>query len=1121
MRAKLRALSLLVTGVFLTIAALSANSSVSPPAYGSTPTPAISSLTPNTGLNSMSHEVVIAGSNLDGATSVRFGEINATDLSYDSGAGTLTVTVPQPTFDATPIGAVSVIVSSGEETDSNSATFTWTNPRFMLDNGLLRFGGGGENNSLYSLVDSVTTTGMPEQPFYKDGSLWRKLTYSTLALNYAIGTKAASGNTLWSGSKAVGDPTLSDRRVRFRDDDGVVLSPTSNSVVSSSGTLYVDGTVTVNSNELRIEHEYFLGSGNSYVSVTSRVTNLTSTAAENVHLWVGTRDDWVGYRPASPDPDSPRKIKGTLDLTAGEFSALENKEDPADALQILSGTGSVMFFATPVAPVTANMTVSGRSLSLLTETDPTTVTVDQTGDQAYALVAGLGNLEENQSREITWFYAAADPDDLGDVVSAVAEAAGGAGTLSSPTTDGGSLTYEVDYGGVTTDNETHFALVVDRGSVAPTAAQIEAGVDFGSVVARFTGSSSARDDGATFSIIGLSEASDYTYYVVTKYDDEDSSVSDQYSEITSGNFVSLPGTPTVSSVTAGDGEVSVAISPSSNETNFRYSTDSWATSTTRAPVATTSPWVITGLTNGTDYSFQFRSIYSGQEGAATSTFTVTPRPPAVYLSDLTASAGALAPAFDANTLSYSLSVPNATSTVNLTPTSAGNTIAVAGNATTSGQESSSIPLSVGSNNVQVTVVSSATGAVSTVYTITVTRAAPATAILGDGGGGPTLTPQPVVTPPAVAPRVIPRLPATPPSQQGPVLRGNVAPAPPSAPTATIGGRSTPIQTQMTSPTGFSLTAGVLNLGLQVQGDQGVVRQNGTGGTEVEVKTGSTTALTGSGLLPRSTVQVFLPLQGTNSKEVARIPVDETGAFSGDAVFATRANERPMQIGRQVMQIVSLDENGQQSVVEMTINIAQGSPAPEFDRAVGQVPTLTPGQSVATNAGEPEIVRVTADSAVKSATVDGDGWTMSVNIEGARGEVSESGEGGALLQFVRDEGIIVTGGGFMPGTRADVWLFSDPTLLGTVDIDGNGEFSGTVMVDGNVVPVGDHTLQLQGVGDDGYVRAANLGVTVSDAVVEVTTEEAAGGFLWWLWLLVILVALVAWFAISRYRGSRGA
>jgi hypothetical protein len=68
---------------------------------------------------------------------------------------------------------------------------------------------------------------------------------------------------------------------------------------------------------------------------------------------------------------------------------------------------------------------------------------------------------------------------------------------------------------------------------------------------------------------------------------------------------------------------------------------------------------------------------------------------------------------------------------------------------------------------------------------------------------------------------------------------------------------------------------------------------------------------------------------------------------------------------------------------------------------------------------------------------------------------------------------------MPGTRADVWLFSDPTLLGTVDIAADGTFSASFAVNSNFVPTGDHTLQIQGVGDDGFVRAANLGVVVND------------------------------------------
>ena len=70
---------------------------------------------------------------------------------------------------------------------------------------------------------------------------------------------------------------------------------------------------------------------------------------------------------------------------------------------------------------------------------------------------------------------------------------------------------------------------------------------------------------------------------------------------------------------------------------------------------------------------------------------------------------------------------------------------------------------------------------------------------------------------------------------------------------------------------------------------------------------------------------------------------------------------------------------------------------------------------------------------------------------------------------------------MPGTRADVWLFSDPTLVGTVDIAEDGTFTASFAVDSNVVPTGDHTLQIQGVGDDGFVRAANLGVVVEDPV----------------------------------------
>jgi hypothetical protein len=261
----------------------------------------------------------------------------------------------------------------------------------------------------------------------------------------------------------------------------------------------------------------------------------------------------------------------------------------------------------------------------------------------------------------------------------------------------------------------------------------------------------------------------------------------------------------------------------------------------------------------------------------------------------------------------------------------------------------------------------------------------------------------------------------------------------------------------------------------------------------------------------------MPLGGSNSREIARIPVDATGSFSGDALFGATPSEVPLPIGRHVLQMVTVDENRQQTVVEMTVNIAQPPPAPELNRSTNERPALLPGQSIATNGGQPEAVTVTPIPDQKQATIQGDGWSMAVGVEGENGGVS-SGEGGAVVTFVRDQGAVVSGEGFMPGTRADVWLFSDPTLLGTVDIDESGEFNGTVNIDGNVVTVGEHTLQLQGVGEDGYVRSANLGVTVADEA-PVLTAESSFSFFWLWWLLIALVVVLLVFALQRYRRSR--
>jgi hypothetical protein len=94
-------------------------------------------------------------------------------------------------------------------------------------------------------------------------------------------------------------------------------------------------------------------------------------------------------------------------------------------------------------------------------------------------------------------------------------------------------------------------------------------------------------------------------------------------------------------------------------------------------------------------------------------------------------------------------------------------------------------------------------------------------------------------------------------------------------------------------------------------------------------------------------------------------------------------------------------------------------------------------------------------------------------------------------------------------------------LGTVTVDENGEFTGEVNIDANMVPVGEHTLQLQGVGEDGYVKAANMGVLVDDPIEAMPTAvESAGWLLWWVAGAFLLLLLVVMFVIvARRRRSQ--
>jgi hypothetical protein len=115
------------------------------------------------------------------------------------------------------------------------------------------------------------------------------------------------------------------------------------------------------------------------------------------------------------------------------------------------------------------------------------------------------------------------------------------------------------------------------------------------------------------------------------------------------------------------------------------------------------------------------------QGGATETYTlvVTRAAPSANanLLSLLSSDGELTPAFASGTLAYSESVPNATTSIVLTPTvaDATATVTVNGIAVASGTPSASIPLIVGPNTIDI-VVTAQDGVTTQTYTEVVTRA---------------------------------------------------------------------------------------------------------------------------------------------------------------------------------------------------------------------------------------------------------------------------------------------------------------------------------------------------------------------------------------------------------------
>jgi uncharacterized repeat protein (TIGR01451 family) len=98
----------------------------------------------------------------------------------------------------------------------------------------------------------------------------------------------------------------------------------------------------------------------------------------------------------------------------------------------------------------------------------------------------------------------------------------------------------------------------------------------------------------------------------------------------------VPAAPTITGITAGDRELTVAFEDPADDggseiTNYEYSTDNGGSWTARAPASPESPLVIQNLLAGTNYSVRLRAVNAAGPGAASAAVGATPLPPDVTL----------------------------------------------------------------------------------------------------------------------------------------------------------------------------------------------------------------------------------------------------------------------------------------------------------------------------------------------------------------------------------------------------------------------------------------------------------------------------------------------------------
>lgn len=881
----------------------------------------------------------------------------------------------------------------------------------VLENGALRFGNGNEN--------SINNSGNFQQPFYfsANANAYKKLTYSTYPLDMAIGTGLGGGN--WSGSSVVevSNTTMSNRVIDY---SGFTTTATSGSVSKGYGTIVVSGTFTINSQQIKVTNTYSLGQTDSFVRIDTAVQNLDSNPVQNLHIWVGTRDDWVG------DSDGPTKYRGNLNGSGGSFQSIANAVDQAQAIQITTPQEGALFYSTTPG---ANTSIdSCCSFSNAYNRNPTQSAITLTGDGSYAAVLPAGNIAQNATATITWFYAAGSLQDLNNVAQAVAAAAAPAVPTVVRGDSQAIVSWETPR---STDPIVNYTL---RYSSDDGANWVEYPI-------------SPASTSTTATVQGLNNGATYIFQVRAITSDGQTSTNGEWSGSSEPSTLATPEAPSNLSPTGGDGAVSLSFSAASSSispiTTYEYSIDNGVTWTATTPAVPSSPVTISGLTNGQQYSVKLRAVNAFGNGlvASSANFVTKPvwtnsiinssfRVAVSYSSSVSAqtvisgysiSSGSLPPGISLNPSTGAITgTPTASGTYNFTlrATNAGGFVDAAQQVMVQPPSPVWIDQTLGN----VTALDSYSDGVSaqhaTLYEIS----------SGTLPNGLALNP----------------------------LTGTISGS------ASNPGQSYTFVIKATAPGG--------NLTKSFSGTVAIARPVWDVTSLAALRSGVTFSgsATATGATSYTITSGALPL-GLSYNTA-------TGAISGTPTVA----------GPYSFTISATNSSGSRS---QTFTGAVSFPVTVVTQN-GTTPAVSPGRSQVIENGTP--VSATLQIVNSALELRGNGFLLGLaaDCNGASCEISRDNSGNPFLVVEPTGQLIVEGDGFAPGSLVDVWMFSSPRYVGTATVGSNGSFTARFDLLSLAVPPGNHTLQATGVTATGEQRVANIGLQIKADALPQTGQSFA-------------------------------